>query len=174
MNKKMETIETYNKSATALAERWADMKPRTADIEETFRFITKENPKVLEIGCGSGRDAAEILKRTNDYVGFDVSEGLLAVARKENPTGIFQQAFSANLEPMFRIRYAAVVILIVAGVLGYFVYATKRATAIGLLSSASTSPAARTWSTALTPARSQSADINDSLQTLAPSNRAPR
>ena len=34
------------------------------DLEETFNLVGKKNPKVLEIGCGNGRDAREIIKRT--------------------------------------------------------------------------------------------------------------
>lgn len=89
MNKKQETIETYNTSAKELSERYDAIGPRISDIEETFVLIHTKNPNVLEIGCGSGRDAKEILKRTNKYTGIDVSAGLLEIAQKRNPEGKF-------------------------------------------------------------------------------------
>lgn len=90
MDKKAQTIDTYNKSAKELAERYDKVGARVSDIEETFALVHTKNPKVLEIGCGNGRDAKEILKRTNKYTGVDVSEGLLTIAKKHNPKGSFE------------------------------------------------------------------------------------
>lgn len=45
--------------------------------------------RVLEIGSGAGRDAAELIERGYDYVGVDVSVGLLEVARRANPGAVF-------------------------------------------------------------------------------------
>ena len=42
---------------------------------------------VIELSCGDGRDAAEILKRVSDYIGIDPSVGLLNLARQSNPMG---------------------------------------------------------------------------------------
>ncbi len=89
MEKKLETIKTYRESAKALADKFDGLGARVADIEETFAAIHKEHPSVLEIGCGNGRDAAEILKRTNGYLGVDVSEELIKLAKEKNPQGNF-------------------------------------------------------------------------------------
>ena len=48
-------------------------------------MVKKENPTVLELGCGNGRDAQEILKKTNDYCGIDISEELLKLAKNRLP-----------------------------------------------------------------------------------------
>ena len=48
--------------------------------------------KAVEIGCGDGRDAAEIVKRVSWYEGYDPSEGLLAIARKRLPDTSFVKA----------------------------------------------------------------------------------
>src|SRR6185437_12824344 len=55
-------------------------------------LVKKENPVVLEVGCGNGRDAAEIIKRTSRYLGIDISEGLVALARKKVPGATFEVA----------------------------------------------------------------------------------
>jgi SAM-dependent methyltransferase len=88
--KKLQTIATYNDSAQTLAEKFNGLGVRVEDIDETFALVKAENPNVLEIGCGNGRDAAEILMHTNRYRGMDVSEGLIAIARKEVPEGRFE------------------------------------------------------------------------------------
>ena len=69
MDKKTQTINTYDNSAEALAKKFDERGARILDIEETLSFIKTDNPHVFEIGCGNGRDALEILKRTNNYLG---------------------------------------------------------------------------------------------------------
>lgn len=89
MENKTQTIKTYNESARALAERFDRIGARIAEIEETFAPLNKEQPVVLEIGCGNGRDAMEILKRTNQYLGIDISDELIKLAKEKNPNGTF-------------------------------------------------------------------------------------
>lgn len=82
MSVKTETINTYNTSAEALAKKFDDQGARTDDINFVFSYVGAKNPKVLEIGCGNGRDAKEICQHTDTYQGIDISENLLAIARK--------------------------------------------------------------------------------------------
>ena len=46
---------------------------------------------VIDIGCGAGRDAAVFVERGYDYIGVDLSEGMLKVAAERAPTGTFRQ-----------------------------------------------------------------------------------
>ena len=96
MDKKVQTVETYNKSAKALADKFDTLGARISDIEETFALVKKENPKVLEIGCGNGRDAAEVLKRTNYYLGVDISKELIRLAKEKVPGADFEVADIAS------------------------------------------------------------------------------
>ncbi len=89
MDKKAQTIETYNKSASLLAERYDEIGPRLSDLDETFALARSKTPKVVEIGSGTGREAYQILKRTPHYVGLDISKGMLALAQKRNPKAKF-------------------------------------------------------------------------------------
>jgi len=45
--------------------------------------------KILEVGSGSGREAARLIQLGYDYSGIDASEGLLETARRDNPSGMF-------------------------------------------------------------------------------------
>lgn len=90
MNKKQQTVDTYNKSAEALTEKFNSQQPRIFDIAQAFSLVKKDNPFVLEIGCGNGRDAEEILRKTSNYLGIDISEKLIEIARKRLPAANFQ------------------------------------------------------------------------------------
>jgi ubiquinone/menaquinone biosynthesis C-methylase UbiE len=89
---KKQTIDTYNKSASAHAEKFNKMGARTEDIKRTFSYIEKPNPKTIEIGFGSGRDAKEIIKYTNDYLGIDLSLELCKLAQQSVPKANFKLA----------------------------------------------------------------------------------
>lgn len=83
------TIDTYNKTVVQHSNKFSETGARINDINKTFSYIKKVNPKVVEIGCGDGRDADEILKLTNDYIGVDLSDELLKIAKKRLPNANF-------------------------------------------------------------------------------------
>jgi trans-aconitate methyltransferase len=85
------TIKTYDDSTAALAEYFKGIGPRKLYIDLAFKLIgNKEDAKVIEIGCGDGRDATEIIKLTNDYVGFDPSSGMIELAKERLPKTSFK------------------------------------------------------------------------------------
>lgn len=92
MDEKEETTETYNKSARALADKFRSMGARVDDIKKAFSYAAKKNPSVLEIGCGDGRDAKEIVKHTLNYMGIDISEAMVKIAKEYVPEGKFEVA----------------------------------------------------------------------------------
>jgi len=92
MDKKQQTTDTYNRSAAAMARKFNTIGGRVENVEKVFSYATKENPFVLEIGCGNGRDAVEILKKTNHYLGIDISEEMVRLAKEQSPAGEFEVA----------------------------------------------------------------------------------
>jgi trans-aconitate methyltransferase len=87
------TIETYDQSAEQLAEYFAGIGARVDDIDHALELAgNPPNARVIEIGCGDGRDASEITARVGWYEGFDPSEGLLNLARKNVPQASFVKA----------------------------------------------------------------------------------
>lgn len=96
---RQETVETYNKSAKQLAEYFRGIGPRKKYIDIAFEAAgSPQNAKVVEIGCGDGRDAKEIVRRTEQYMGLDISGELLKLARKHVPDGKFILADVAEFD----------------------------------------------------------------------------
>ena len=89
---KQETIDTYERTAAAMADKFNAIGVRKEEIDEIFHLIKKDQPTVLEIGCANGRDAAEIVTRTSRYTGIDVSPAFIEMARAYVPTGTFEVA----------------------------------------------------------------------------------
>lgn len=54
--------------------------------------------KVLEIGSGSGKDAAALVTMGYDYTGTDASAELLKIAKKRNPQATFRQVSVYDLD----------------------------------------------------------------------------
>jgi SAM-dependent methyltransferase len=90
MDAKSQTIETYKKSAHALAKKFDLIGARIRDIEKAFSYVPTKNPQVLEIGCGNGRDAKEIVTYTPHYLGIDISNELISLAQEKVPGGHFE------------------------------------------------------------------------------------
>jgi SAM-dependent methyltransferase len=96
---RQETRDTYNQSADRLSRHYDQMGSRDGDID--LAFILAGNPRnarVLELGCGNGRDAQAILKYTNQYMGIDSSEKMIAIARSKLPEGNFEVAEATDYE----------------------------------------------------------------------------
>lgn len=82
-----ETLATYNRHPSEFAAYFRGIGPRVKYIEQALNFAGKSDGSadVLEIGCGDGRDAVEIVKRTKTYKGIDYSVGLIGLAKETLP-----------------------------------------------------------------------------------------
>lgn len=87
-----ETLATYNHSAPNLAEFFKGIGPRVVDIDRALELTGKQDGSadVLELGCGNGRDALEILKRARNYTGIDYSDGMISLAHNLLPRADFR------------------------------------------------------------------------------------
>lgn len=83
-----ETIDTYNRAAR----QWA--RQRTRHFAEFPAKLKQHLPfgKIIELGCGDGQGASEIIKEGYDYVGTDVSQALVKIAQERVPRGTFMQS----------------------------------------------------------------------------------
>jgi len=82
------TIETFNKIAPQYVELTFD-KISQFELNEFISMVPKE-AKVLDVGCGSGRDLHYLMDYKFDVVGIDLSEGIINEAKKRVPKGNFQ------------------------------------------------------------------------------------
>src|SRR3990172_7698795 len=80
--KERETIRYYDKTASQWASQHLTHK-FWGRMTTFYKLLPKG--KVIEIGCGGGRDAKDYLIGRYDYVGTDASGGLLNEASKRNP-----------------------------------------------------------------------------------------
>jgi SAM-dependent methyltransferase len=96
------TLKTYNNNAI----RWAQDHSTAGFWSSEMKYFKKLLPhgKILEVGSGGGRDAKELIKMGYDYVGTDISSGLIKVAKKENPgvcfinQSVYDLSFPARTE----------------------------------------------------------------------------
>jgi SAM-dependent methyltransferase len=84
------TLAAYDSDAAAFAEDW-ETQPAPTDLHAIVRRFFQPGP-TADIGCGSGRDTAWLNANGFPARGFDVSEGLLAEARRRHPGLVFAQA----------------------------------------------------------------------------------
>lgn len=73
--------EVYDKSARQYAEANPDMRGGLAEAGAGFLQKAGEQPRVLDLGCGAGRDMAWMEAQGAWVVGADLSAGMLEEAR---------------------------------------------------------------------------------------------
>src|SRR3989344_3064103 len=82
--------DNYDQHAEVLAKKYADIGPRTSDIDLAFSLLTTPTPwHVLELGCGAGRDTTDILRYASHYTGIDFSAKMIELAQKTHPSTPF-------------------------------------------------------------------------------------
>ena len=84
--------------------------PIVGDVLERYNI----NSKILEIGCGEGRDAGYLLERGYDVLATDVSPAAIQYARKQFPEfadrfGVLD-CLTENLDEKFDFIYAVAVV----------------------------------------------------------------
>ncbi len=82
------TQESYEATAQLFAEKVADLAPMES-IKKFMGFLP-DNPQILDVGCGSGRDAKIFAELGASVLGIDFSTQLLNIAKKHAPDAEFQ------------------------------------------------------------------------------------
>lgn len=90
------TLNTYQN----IAESWAKNHSNQNFFETEFKVFKKLLPqgKLLEIGCGGGRDADLLIKSGYDYTGTDICSEFLRIAKSKNPGYAFLKKSVYNLD----------------------------------------------------------------------------
>jgi len=88
MSNHHKTISTYDQIAEKFSKsHWDSFWPK--EMTEFIKLVPGN--KILEIGCGAGRDAVFLNEFGMKVTGIDASAGMLAEARKRLPTNDFRQ-----------------------------------------------------------------------------------
>jgi ubiquinone/menaquinone biosynthesis C-methylase UbiE len=83
-----QTIDSYDKIAEEFHKRNA--KSIWSKEYQIFAQLMGDRKDILEIGCGTGRDAEELINLGFTYTGIDASIGMLKLAQERIPQGKFQ------------------------------------------------------------------------------------
>lgn len=84
------TLQSYQANAAA----WAGHHNTAGIWQESIDVFRRLLPtgRILEVGCGGGRDARDLMSLGYQYFGCDVVREFLPVAQAQNPGGRFFQA----------------------------------------------------------------------------------
>lgn len=92
-----QTIETYSANAGRFAAEWRDQPP-PADMYALLQRYFTPGGTTADVGCGAGRDVAWLNEHGFPAVGYDAAEGLLAQARADFPSLVFERAELPTLD----------------------------------------------------------------------------
>lgn len=85
-----DTIRSYDARARDFAREWEEAQSPPDDLRAAVLRYFRPGPTV-DVGCGSGRDAAWLAETGFDVLGVDASGGLLAEARRRHPGVRFER-----------------------------------------------------------------------------------
>ena len=92
---KEETLLTYAKIADDYNK--ANFNPFWIDEFKKYKDLVP-GKKILDIGCGAGRDSVVFTQNGSDYTGIDASPEMLAIAKERAPSGTYKQMDFYHLE----------------------------------------------------------------------------
>lgn len=93
--KKKGVIDDYDDIAREYAEEFFN---DTSDNQYIDYFLQSlEGTKILDVGCGNGKDCKYILQQGFDINGIDLSVGMLEIAKERVPEGKFEVMDIANI-----------------------------------------------------------------------------
>lgn len=82
-----ETLKTYDKTAGYYAKNFNTPSYWLPQYERFEKML--HGKKIIDVGCGTGRDLLYFMRHGYDVTGIDASAGMLSEARKYAPDGKF-------------------------------------------------------------------------------------
>ena len=94
------TVKYYSNNAEAIAARYESV---TSSLSNSFKDAFRPRSKLLDIGCGSGRDLALLAPLGHDCFGVDATPEFVALSQSLHPElqGKVLEATLPNLSPPF-------------------------------------------------------------------------
>ena len=95
-----DTVSYYSKNALTVATRYESV---VSSLSESFEEAFKQRSKLLDIGCGSGRDLALLASLGHECFGVDATPEFVDLSQSLHPelSGKVLQAALPNFEPPF-------------------------------------------------------------------------
>ena len=95
-----ETVSYYSRNAQTVAERYESV---VSSLSMSFGEAFKAQSRLLDIGCGSGRDLALLASLGHECFGVDATPEFVALSQSLHPElkGKVQHAALPNFEPPF-------------------------------------------------------------------------
>lgn len=102
MNPYQETFETWNKIASLYEEKFMELDLYNQSYDAFCALLKKDNPKLLEIGCGPGNITKYLLTKHPHFniLGIDVAPNMVQLAKKNNPTAQFELMDTRNINTL--------------------------------------------------------------------------
>ncbi len=99
MDKQQETQNTWNNIAAIYNDKFLDLPLYNDTYDFICEAITRQNAKILDVGCGPGNITKYLLhKRPDlDVLGIDLAPKMIEFARKNNPTARFKVMDSRDI-----------------------------------------------------------------------------
>jgi 2-polyprenyl-3-methyl-5-hydroxy-6-metoxy-1,4-benzoquinol methylase len=87
-----ETFNTWNKVASLYQDMFMDLDLYNDTYDYFINSISKNNAKILEIGCGPGNITKYLLSKRPDLdiLGTDIAPNMIELAKKNNPSANFR------------------------------------------------------------------------------------
>lgn len=110
MDRYTETFETWNKVASLYQDKFMDLDLYNDTYDFICNSITKNNAKMLEIGCGPGNITKYLLSARPDFdiFGIDIAPNMIELAKKNNPTASFAIMDSRQIDEI-NTRYDGII-----------------------------------------------------------------
>lgn len=89
------TINTYDQTAEEYSTEHSDINDVKSLLDRFIRNVPGK--KILDVGCGPGRDAKYLSEKGLRVTGIDLSKNLLSIAAKKAPKAEFLQMDMADL-----------------------------------------------------------------------------
>ena len=102
MDKYQETFTTWNKIAQLYEDIFMDMTLYKESYDRFLDGFSQPSPTILEVGCGPGMITKYLLSKKPELklLGVDISENMVTLAKKNNPSASFEVMDARDLKSL--------------------------------------------------------------------------
>ena len=102
MDRYQETFKTWNKLAEVYQDKFMNLDLYNETYDAFLSLLNKKNATVLDVGCGPGNITKYLLFKNAalKIKGIDISENMVALAKKNNPLAGFEVLDSREIDSL--------------------------------------------------------------------------